>query len=160
QCLKWLSLRIVKELGKDVLHVDGGKLFCTICSKVFDRVKKDHILNHIKGPCHIAAMEKRKQRVENSDETAVKQQLTTTGWLTQQNENKKYWVEAFCDANIALEKTDKITPREIDLPCVFELNKQQLVSEDCPAAAKPVETVELERVNYSAVAQAVIKTPI
>uniref|UniRef100_A0A8C4YQK5 Uncharacterized protein n=1 Tax=Gopherus evgoodei TaxID=1825980 RepID=A0A8C4YQK5_9SAUR len=98
------NLRIVKEFGKDVLPVDGRKLFCTICSKVLDRVKKDHIFNHIKGPCHIAAMEKRKQKVENSDETAVKKQLTTTEFLND-------------------------TPREIDLPCVFELNKQQLVTE-------------------------------
>uniref|UniRef100_A0A674KCL7 Uncharacterized protein n=1 Tax=Terrapene triunguis TaxID=2587831 RepID=A0A674KCL7_9SAUR len=123
------ALRIVKAFGKDVLHVDGGKLFCTICSKVLDRVKKGHILNHIKGPCHVAAMEKRKQRLESSDETAVKQQLTTTGVLAQQNENQEYWVEACCNANIALEKTDKITPRQVNLPRVFELNKQQLVTE-------------------------------
>ncbi|CAM2105623.1 unnamed protein product [Caretta caretta] len=115
QCLKWLTLRIVKEFGKDVLHVDEGKLFCTICSQVLDRVKKDHILNHIKGPCHIAAMEKRKQRLESSNETAAKQQRTITGVLAQQNENQKYrekivqdWVEACCNANITLEKTDKM----------------------------------------------------
>lgn len=49
----------VKDFGKDVLHVNEGKLFCIICGIVLDYIKKDRIVNHIKGPHHVAAMEKK-----------------------------------------------------------------------------------------------------
>ena len=39
----------VNEFGKNVLHCDGGILFCSACNKAIDHLRKQTIKDHLEN---------------------------------------------------------------------------------------------------------------
>lgn len=98
------------EFGKNILHADGGKLFCTSCNVSLDHSRRATIQRHLESETHLN--KKRAIEKEPQDGTIKKQKTISSMFkkTTESTESRHLatmeLVEAFASANIPLEKLD------------------------------------------------------
>jgi hypothetical protein len=92
------------DLYKENFYVEGNKLFCVFCNCVIDHTKKSLLDQHLKTEKH----------KDNQSKEKPPRQLTLTGsinnFLNDRDTINKDLVRAFTQANIPLEKVDKLKP--------------------------------------------------
>ena len=100
----------VQEFGKENFHCDGGVLFCTICNKAVDHVRRQTITDHLSSAKHKNAQ---KRKADCSSEPPPKKQCTVTGLFQRQTlaqDHRSAVIHDFASmlvqANIPLEKAD------------------------------------------------------
>jgi hypothetical protein len=105
-------IKRVQKFGTDTFYVEGGALWCKICSVPVDHVRRQTI--HLKSKKHNERLNKRKG--DDVNDTANKRQCTITGQVQRQtaataskNILIEDFVQAFMSANIPLEKVDNST---------------------------------------------------
>jgi len=99
----------VRDFGRDIFSSDGGLLFCKLCNKAVDYVRRDSIVDHIKSKRH----RDRAEYHEKNEGPPAKKATTIEGCFVRaagasevKEELCMDLVGAFAAADIPLEKVD------------------------------------------------------
>uniref|UniRef100_A0A8C0JFN6 Uncharacterized protein n=1 Tax=Chelonoidis abingdonii TaxID=106734 RepID=A0A8C0JFN6_CHEAB len=80
QTLKITFKDCVVEFGKGKFHINGNVLFCIVCSKAIDYIKRQTIVEYMESAKHSLNEKKQKQKAGTAGpSTTVKKQCSVTG---------------------------------------------------------------------------------